>query len=105
MDKKTAQLLDDYVTFEEFRLLLFFTRLFLEFYAMFDEIDTSDDKKISLDEFKAALPRLNAWGAKISNVEAEFRKIDKNGGGSIVFTEFLDYALDLDLDHDQDIDE
>ena len=72
---------------------------------MFDEIDTSDDKKISLDEFKAALPRLNAWGAKISNPEAEFRKIDKNGGGSIVFTEFLDYALDLDLDHDQDIDE
>ena len=76
IDPKQAALMDDFVTFEEFRLLLFFTRMFLEFYAMFDELDSSDDKKISLQEFKSAIPRLKAWGANVSSAEAEFKKID-----------------------------
>jgi hypothetical protein len=37
-------------------------------------------------------------------MEAEFAAIDKNGGGQILFGEFVDWALAKNLDLDDDID-
>merc|ERR1712146_242386 len=37
-------------------------------------------------------------GLKIDNPEAEFKAIDKNGGGIILFDEFADWALRKQLD-------
>ena len=38
-------------------------------------------------------------------MEAEFEKIDKNGGGQILFSEFVDWALERNLDIEDDVDE
>ena len=74
---------------------------------MFSRIDTSDDCKINLKEFKKALPTLEKWGIKMKNPEAEFKKIDRNNSGSIMFDEFCEYAIkkNLDLEDDDDFDE
>ena len=41
----------------------------------------------------------------IEDMEAEFTRIDKNGGGQILFSEFVDWALEKNLDIEDDIDE
>ena len=39
---------------------------------MFGRIDKTGDKKLSLAEFKAAVPTINEWGLKITNAEKTF---------------------------------
>jgi Ca2+-binding EF-hand superfamily protein len=56
---------------------------------VFDEIDTDDDRKVSLEEFKLGADDI---GLVIEDPEAEFAKIDTNGGGSIMFHEFVQYV-------------
>ena len=65
------------------------------------------DHKVDINEFKLALPTLEKWGVKIANPESEFKKIDKNGGGVIMFDEFCEYAIkkNLDLEDDDDFDD
>ena len=48
---------------------------------MFRKIDTSDDNRVSINEFKLAIPTMKKWGVEIKNPEEEFKLIDKNGGG------------------------
>lgn len=74
---------------------------------MFCRVDSSDDFKVNLEEFKKAIPTLNKWGIKIENPAAEFKSIDKNNTGSIMFDEFCEYAIhkNLDLEDDDDFDE
>ena len=105
--KGKAKQSKDYVEWLEFRYILIYLRQYFEYYVMFCRVNESDNFKISLDEFKKALKKLNVWGAKIENPEAEFKKIDKNGGGVIMFAEFCEYAIhkDLDLEDDDDFDE
>jgi Ca2+-binding EF-hand superfamily protein len=95
---------EDYVEKSEFKFLLVCLRQYLEYYVMFDRIDSSDDKKISVSEFKLAVPTLEKWGIKVSDPEATFASIDTNGGGSILFDEFCHWAIkqNLDLDDDDD---
>ena len=45
----------------EFRALLVFLRHYLELFAMFDEIDTSDDRRVR-PELRGGIPRLlDVW--------------------------------------------
>ena len=44
----------DYVEWLEFRILLVYLRQYFEYYAMFCRIDTSDDFKVDINEFKKA---------------------------------------------------
>eukprot|EP00758_Cryptobia_borreli_P003794 Tbor_TRINITY_DN3989_c0_g1::TRINITY_DN3989_c0_g1_i2::g.798::m.798 len=90
----------DYVQCPEFRLLLVYIYDYFEMWVAFDEIDTSDDRRVSLKEFKAAVPMIESWGIKISNPEATFKSIDNNGGGMILFSEFCDWAIAQHLDVD-----
>jgi len=95
---------DDFVEFREFRLLLQTLRQFFEYYQAFDRIDTGDDDRISKEEFtsdalKAAIEK---WAGPIEDMGEEFDKIDENGGGQILFNEFIDWALAKDLDIDDD---
>jgi len=73
---------------------------------MFKELDTSGDQRIGLDEFKKALPTLAKWGVKIDDPAAAFKEIDVNGGGQVLFDEFVVWATskNLDLDDDDDND-
>jgi Ca2+-binding EF-hand superfamily protein len=95
---------NDYVERNEFKFLLVCFRQYLEYYVMFDTLDTSNDKKIDLNEFKTALPILESWGVKITDPAATFSSIDTNGGGSILFDEFCHWAIkkNLDLEDDDD---
>ncbi len=42
---------DDYIEIAEFRVLLFYLRQYLEYFAMFAAIDTSGDRRIDYGEF------------------------------------------------------
>jgi Ca2+-binding EF-hand superfamily protein len=74
---------------------------------MFSRIDTSSDRRVSLEEFKKAVPIMNNWGITITNPEKTFKEIDKDGAGMILFEEFCTWAAEknLDLDDDDDIDD
>ena len=105
--KSSSKYGDDYVGWLEFRIILVYLRQYFEYYVMFCRIDTSDDFKINLDEFKKAVPTLNKWGVKIDDPVKEFNKIDTNHGGAILFDEFCSYAIkkNLDLEDDDDFDD
>jgi len=95
----------DFIEFREFRLLLQTLRQFFEYYQAFDRIDTGDDDRISKEEFtsdglKAAMDK---WVGPVEDMEGEFDSIDTNGGGQILFNEFIDWALARDLDIEDDI--
>lgn len=95
---------DDYVTRAEFRLLLVALRQMFELWTMFEIIDTGDDRRIDADEFAKAVPQLTKWGVNVTDADATFREIDKNGGGQILFDEFVAWATKkgLDLEDDDD---
>ena len=97
---------EDYVEWMEFRIILVYLRQYFEYYVMFCRIDTSDNFKIDVNEFKKAVPTLEKWGIKVTDPVAEFKKIDKNGSGNIMFEEFCEYAIqkNLDLEDDDDFD-
>mmetsp|Transcript_125903 Transcript_125903/g.187928 ORF Transcript_125903/g.187928 Transcript_125903/m.187928 type:complete len:177 (-) Transcript_125903:24-554(-) len=94
----------DFIEFSEFRLLLVYLRQYFELWQMFNGIDTGDDHRIDLKEFKEALPKIESWGFKVEDPEAEFAIIDANGGGQILFDEFSHWAIQkgLDLEDDDD---
>ena len=104
--KGKAKQSQDYVEWLEFRYILIYLRQYFEYYVMFCRVDTSDDFKVDIKEFKKALPTLKKWGVNIGDPVAEFKKIDKNGSGNIMFEEFCEYAIqkNLDLEDDDDFD-
>mmetsp|Transcript_34548 Transcript_34548/g.54038 ORF Transcript_34548/g.54038 Transcript_34548/m.54038 type:complete len:106 (-) Transcript_34548:11-328(-) len=87
----------DYVEFCEFRLFLVYLVKYFELWVEFSIVDTGDDRRVDLDEFKNAVPYLEKLGVKIENPDEEFKLIDTNGGGQILFQEFCDYALKKNL--------
>merc|ERR1739838_246169 len=95
----------DFIEFREFRLLLQTLRQFFEYYQAFDGIDTGDDGRISKEEFTAPGMKatLEKWVGPLDDLEAEFDKIDTNGGGQILYSEFMAWALAKDLDIEDDI--
>merc|ERR1711874_885580 len=89
---------DDYIEFREFRLLLQTLRQFFEYYQAFDRVDTGDDDRISKEEFTAEGLKevMEKW---VGPIDA----IDTNGGGQILFNEFIDWALAKHLDIEDDV--
>ena len=48
---------------------------------------------------------MEVWVGEIPDIEGEFKKIDKNGGGSILFDEFCTWAISKNLDLEDDDDD
>ena len=73
---------------------------------MFKGVDSGNDHRVNLEEFLSAIPKIEAWGFKGENPEAEFAAMDANGGGQLLFDEFSDWAIkkSLDLEDDDDDD-
>ena len=94
---------DDYIEFKEFRYFLLSLRQYFEYWEAFTRVDDNDDRRIDLTEFKANEAMIEVWVGKI-DAEAEFKKIDTNGGGFILFDEFVKWAItkSLDLEDDDD---
>ncbi|XP_023336637.1 flagellar calcium-binding protein TB-44A [Eurytemora carolleeae] len=97
----------DYLERSEFRVFLQTLRLFFEFFHAFEMVDAENDRRISREEFTAPEVRetIEKWIGGVEDIEAEFDSIDVNGGGQILFSEFVDWALSKDLDIEGDIDE
>ena len=100
--KKGLKIEDNLIEWMEFRIFLVYLRQYFEYWVMFEAVDKSGDHQINLDEFKKALPTMEKWGLKINNPEEEFKKIDKNNGGTISFAEFCSYAIEKSLDLETD---
>jgi Ca2+-binding EF-hand superfamily protein len=101
---KSESLGNDFIEKCEFRLLLVYLRQYFEAWQMFEGVDSGNDRRINLEEFKAAIPKIEPWGFKVEDPEAEFAIIDANGGGQLLFDEFADWAIKkgLDLEDDDD---
>merc|ERR1712168_1457204 len=98
----------EFLEFREFRLFLQTLRQYFEYFQAFSRIDTGDDSRVSKEEFcsDANKEAMNKYiKDPIEDFEAEFDKIDENKGGQILFKEFIQFALDKNLDIDDDIDE
>lgn len=85
------------ISHKEFRVFLIFLQRYLELYEIFMAIDESEDGEISVEEFAVAVPRLAAWGLHdpqiARNPEVAFRKMDKDGGGTVTFQEFAEFCV------------
>merc|ERR1712029_1075070 len=95
----------EYIEFPEFRLFLQTLRQFFESYEAFNKLDTGDDQRIDKEEFTKEEMKsvIEKWVGPIEDMEEEFNKIGKNGGGQILFSELVDWALEKDLDIEDDV--
>jgi Ca2+-binding EF-hand superfamily protein len=78
---------DDYVQRHEFANLLVNIVYFNKLWAVFDDIDTGDDRRVDLGEFISGCCHLN-MNLTVQEAEAAFDSIDTNGGGQVLFDEF-----------------
>lgn len=87
---------DDYVEKKEFKTLMKNLFFFNQIFQIFDEIDSGDDRRIDGTEFLKAAKFLD-FGGKVPTQEelvVEFNRVDKNGGGQVLFDEFCAWYLD-----------
>lgn len=78
---------DAWVERKEFANLLVNIVYFNKLWAVFDDIDTGDDRRIDLGEFISGCCHLN-MNLTVKEAEEAFDSIDRNGGGQILFNEF-----------------
>mmetsp|Transcript_40251 Transcript_40251/g.33988 ORF Transcript_40251/g.33988 Transcript_40251/m.33988 type:complete len:109 (+) Transcript_40251:826-1152(+) len=69
---------------------------------MFVRLDSSGDRRLGISEFRQAIPTLAKWGVEVLDAEASFNEIDLNGGGVVLFDEFVDWAMSKNLDLEDD---
>ena len=100
---------DNLLEWMEFRIFLVYLRQYFEYWEMFQRIDSSGDLKITLDEFRKAIPKMKEWGVEIRENEAEkeFNNIKVDNEDTISFEEFCNFAIQksLDLIEDDDFDD
>jgi len=77
----------------EFKCLLQYLREYSNYWFVFNQIDTSKDRRVSLAEFEKAVPLLHERGLKVPYAKSIFQKIDTNNGGYILFDEFCHYVI------------
>ena len=100
---KRGQVGDDYIELREFKFFLLSLRQYFEYWEAFRRADENFDKRISLNEFVSQKDTIEKWVGPI-NAEEEFKKIDTNNGGFVLFDEFCKWAItkNLDLEDDDD---
>ena len=96
----------DYVERCEFRLVLLYLRQYFEYWIAFQRVDKNSDDRISRTEFASAQEEMEKWVGTINDIDAAFDEVDVNGGGMILFNEFVRWAINksLDLEDDDDYD-
>ena len=96
--KASSQYGDDYVSKAEFKYLIQYLREYSNYWFVFNQIDTSKDRRVSMTEFEKAAPILKERGLKVPNAQVIFNKIDTNNGGYILFDEFCHYAIENEME-------
>lgn len=89
---------DDFVTRGEFRLLMVATQCALNIFRVFDIADTSNDRRVSRQEWCSNLPQINAELISFgytgpAMTEADFNKVDADHGGMILLDEAVHFFL------------
>ena len=69
---------------------------------MFTQLDVSGDRRLGVNEFTLAIPTLARWGVRVTDAQAAFKEIDTNGGGFVLFDEFVGWAMMKNLDLEDD---
>mmetsp|Transcript_9770 Transcript_9770/g.12889 ORF Transcript_9770/g.12889 Transcript_9770/m.12889 type:complete len:173 (+) Transcript_9770:191-709(+) len=85
---------ESYIEFSEFRLFLVHLKKYTLLWEIFCSLDTGNDHRIDLQEFKKGIKKLAKLGVEIDDAEKEFKIIDADGGGQILFEEFGDWGLE-----------
>ena len=85
---------EGFVTRKEFMFFLKFLTYYNNLWADFDAIDTSDDRRITKEEFRVAAAKVAKIGKR--NPDEVFVEIDVNGGGFILFDEFCSWMAQRD---------
>eukprot|EP00386_Alphamonas_edax_P013756 GDKI01042407.1.p1 GENE.GDKI01042407.1~~GDKI01042407.1.p1 ORF type:complete len:134 (-),score=25.32 GDKI01042407.1:22-423(-) len=109
--KSTAS--DDLVGPAEFRLLLLHLRQYFDLHVMFDQLDANKDAKLSLEEFKVAVQKLESWGIRApskdgTRFDAEYEythNFQHDASGQVSFESFAEWATQRHLDMEEDVDE
>jgi len=96
---------DDFIELREFKFFLLSLRQYFEYWVAFCRTDEDGDRRISVEEFKKSQSMIEVWVGPIADVEGEFKKIDTNGGGTILFDEFCTWAINKNLDLEDDDDD
>ena len=100
---------DNLLEWMEFRIFLVYLRQYFEYFIMFQKVDSSEDFRISFDEFKKAIPLMKNWGVEIKDNEAEkeYNNIKTDNEENISFEEFCNFAIQksLDLEDDDNFDD
>jgi len=102
---KRADIGDDYLELKEFRYFLLALRQYFEYWNAFMRVDSDGDRRINIEEFRAAKDKIEVWVGPIADMDKEFKKIDLNGGGQILFDEFCKWAIKMNLDLEDDDDD
>jgi len=84
---------DDWVQKKEFKALLANLFYFNKLFWVYDQVDNDKDRRLNFKEFKQCLV-LAGCPMHESQAQQEFRKVDKNGGGIILFDEFCAYICE-----------
>jgi len=81
---------DDWVDKKEFKSLLGNLFYFNKLFWLFSNVDGDGDRRMDYSEFKRCLVLA---GAKMSEAEMrqDFGRVDRNGGGLVLFDEFCAY--------------
>lgn len=81
---------DAWVEKHEFKKLLGYLVYFNKLFWVFESCDGDRDRRLTYNEFKWCL---NTAGARMSEneIRSDFSKVDRNGGGIILFDEFCKY--------------
>jgi len=83
---------DDWVQRKEFKRLLGNLFYFNKAYWIFENQDGDKDRRMDFPEFKNCLTLVaGSAGMKDAEMKADFDKVDRNGGGIILFDEFCRY--------------
>ena len=83
---------DGFVKRSEFYFFLKFIQYYHHLWEIFTSMDTSDDRRITLEEFSKAYPAIDPQ----ADPAAVFAEIDTNGGGYILFDEFCAWKAKQD---------
>ncbi|CAE7435576.1 DHX37 [Symbiodinium sp. CCMP2456] len=85
---------NDYIDEKEFHYFVQYLHHYLQLWSWFCEVDTSCDQRVSIEEFRAALPQLNErLPGDLSDAAEAFNEVDADGGGMVLFDEFAHWVL------------
>lgn len=67
---------------------------------MFSLIDVNGGGLVNEKEFNASFPILITFGIVLENPDQIYKNLDKDGSGTVNLEEFVEYALNNNLDLD-----